>query len=200
MVLQIAPVRRALLSVYDKTGIVELAKMLAKEEVEILSTGGTGRALKEAGIAYLEVGEYTGSPEMLGGRVKTLHPKVHGGILFKREDPEQAEEAERHGVAPIDLVAINLYPFTQTVAKPDVTLDEAVENIDIGGPAMIRAASKNFYSVTALTDPTDYASVMEELMAHRGVSLATRRWLAAKAFSHTCDYDYAIANYLSGLE
>lgn len=194
--MSILSVKQAILSVYDKTGIVELAKRLSEMGVRILSTGGTGRALIEANIPYQEVSDYTGSPEMLGGRVKTLHPHIHGGLLFKRDDPDQAAEAERYGIKPIDLVAVNLYPFEATVAKPDVTMAEAMENIDIGGPTMIRAAAKNFKSVAVLTHPDDYEAILREIDECDGVTLATRHRLAAKAFEHTSAYDRAIASYL----
>src|SRR3990172_4490811 len=145
--MDIQPIQRAILSVYDKRGLVDLAQYLAEKGCHLLSTGGTGRALHEAGIDYEEVSHYTGSPEMLHGRVKTLHPKIHGGLLYKREDPAQAAEAAAHGQLPIDLVVVNLYPFDATLAKPDVTLSEATENIDNGGPTLIRASAKNFVSV-----------------------------------------------------
>ncbi len=193
-------VRRAILSVYDKTGIEELGRVLCERGVNILSTGGTGRVLSAAGISYQEVSDYTGSPEMLQGRVKTLHPKIHGGLLYKREDSEQAAEAEKYGVWPIDLVVVNLYPFQATVAKPDVTVEEATENIDIGGPTMIRAAAKNFFSVTVVTDPADYARIVEVIQKDGGVSLELRRELATKAFEHTSAYDRAITGYLAGLD
>ncbi len=190
-------IRRAILSVYDKSGIERLGKALAEHDVYILSTGGTGRALTQAGIPYQEVSEYTGSPEMLGGRVKTLHPYIHGGLLFKREDAKQAIEAENFGIKPIDLVAVNLYPFEQTVAKSEVTLGEAMENVDIGGPTMIRSGSKNFQSVAVITDPSDYNGIIEELREGGSLSFETRKRLAVKAFQHTSDYDSAIVNYLS---
>lgn len=198
--MDVLPICRALLSVYDKTWIVELAEAIQLQGCKIISTGGTGRALREAGIHYDEVSEYTGSPEMLGGRVKTLHPRIHGGLLFRREDPKQVSEAGRLGIAPIDLVAVNLYPFEATVAKPGVTVEEATENIDIGGPTMIRAAAKNFFSVVVLTDPDDYAIFMKEIEEHGGVILETRRRLAKKAFDHTSKYDAAITKYFSSLE
>ncbi len=197
--MDIVKIKKAILSVYDKAGIEALAKSLAEQGVHILSTGGTGRALKAAGIDYQEVSDYTGSPEMLGGRVKTLHPKIHGGLLFKREDQEQVAEAVMYGVEPIDLVVVNLYPFEATIAKPDVTIEEATENIDIGGPTMIRSSAKNFMSVTVVTDPTDYQTILEEINEHQGVRLHTRRKLAAKAFAHTSKYDQAIYMYLNTL-
>lgn len=197
--MSITTINQAILSVFDKSNITDLAQELKSQGCHMLSTGGTGRALTEAGITYQEVSDYTGSPEMLGGRVKTLHPKIHGGILFKREDNAQVVEAEQHGVKPIDLVAVNLYPFEATISKPDVTLDDATENIDIGGPTMIRAAAKNFHSVTVITSPDDYALVINELKEHGGVRYETRRMLAAKAFQHTSEYDAAITKYLQTL-
>ncbi|HQH73704.1 MAG TPA: hypothetical protein PK360_16635 [bacterium] len=194
----VIPIHTAILSVFDKTGIAAFAKVLFEHHVLILSTGGTGKALAEAGISYQEVSAYTGSPEMLHGRVKTLHPRIHGGLLFKREDPVQAAEAEKYGIRPIDLVAVNLYPFEATIAKPGVTLDEATENIDIGGPAMIRAAAKNFPSVAVITDPADYGMALTEIRESGGITFATRHRLAAKAFQHTSRYDQAIAAYLAG--
>src|SRR5450432_2510958 len=152
-------IERALISVYDKTGVVEFARDLAALGVEIVSTGGTARLLREAGIPVRDVAELTGWPEMLGGRVKTLHPKVHGGILFQRGKAEDRKEVAEHGIVPIDLVVVNLYPFSATAAKSDVTAGELVENIDIGGPAMLRSAAKNFQSVAVVTDPTDYLAI-----------------------------------------
>ncbi len=195
----IQTIRQAVLSVFDKRGIVELGKFLETIGCQILSTGGTGRALKEAGINYQEVSDYTGTPEMLRGRVKTLHPKIHGGILFRRVDPAQVEEVEKYGIKPIELVAVNLYPFEKTVSNPDVTTVEATENIDIGGPALIRAAAKNFFSVVVLTDPKDYPTIIKEMENSGGVSLETRRRLATKAFEHTSQYDKAIHEYFSTL-
>ncbi len=194
--MEIIPIKKAILSVYDKTGIESLGKTLAAQGVHILSTGGTGRALTNAGIEYQEVSDYTGSPEMLGGRVKTLHPKIHGGLLFKREDQAQIAEATRHGIESIDMVVVNLYPFEATIAKPDVTIEEATENIDIGGPTMIRSSAKNFFSVTVVTDPADYQTIIDEILKHNGVRFETRRRLAAKAFEHTSKYDEAIYKYL----
>ncbi len=195
--MDIIHIRQAIISVFNKEGAAELGQVLTEGGARILSTGGTGRALKQAGIAYQEVSEYTGSPEMLQGRVKTLHPKIHGGLLFKREDQYQVVEAEQYGIKPIDLVAVNLYPFAATIAKPGVTIEEATENIDIGGPTMIRAGAKNFASVTVVTDPSDYEVIMSEFKNNGGVCLATRRRLAAKAFEHTSEYDRTIAQYLA---
>ncbi len=190
-------VRRALISVHDKTGVVDFAKGLAALGVEILSTGGTAKLLRESGIAVVDVAEVTGFPEMLDGRVKTLHPKVHGGILARRDLPEHARALERHGIRPIDLVAVTLYPFEKTVARPSVTLEEAIENIDIGGPSMIRGAAKNHAHVVVITDPSQYGPVLDELNAGQGaLSAETRYRLAFEAFRRTAQYDAAIAAYL----
>lgn len=197
--MDIVPIKRAILSVFEKDDIDKLGLFLKDQNVHILSTGGTGRALKEYDVDYQEVSDYTGSPEMLGGRVKTLHPKIHGGLLFKRDDPAQVAEAEEYKVQPIDLVVVNLYPFKEAIQKPDVTVDIATENIDIGGPTMIRAAAKNFQSVTVVTDPKDYNLIIEEIKKENGVCHETRKKLAAKAFAHTSEYDLAITNYLSNL-
>ncbi|HVK69557.1 MAG TPA: bifunctional phosphoribosylaminoimidazolecarboxamide formyltransferase/IMP cyclohydrolase, partial [Polyangium sp.] len=191
-------IRRALISVYDKAGLLPFARALVARGVEILSTGGTLKALADAGLAVTSVESFTGSPEVMGGRVKTLHPRVHGGILM-RGDIDQAD-LERLGGAPIDLVAVNLYPFTQTVAKPGVLLAEVIEQIDIGGPAMVRSAAKNHGRVAVVCDPADYEAVLAEIEASSGeVSAATRRKLAAKAFAHTAAYDGAVSAYLSSL-
>jgi len=194
-------IKRALISVSDKSGLVEFARALAARGIGILSTGGTAKLLKESGIAVIEVGDYTGFPEMLDGRVKTLHPKIHGGILARREVPAHLAAIEKAGIAPIDLVVVNLYPFAQTVARPECTLEEAVENIDIGGPSMVRAAAKNYPGVAVVTDPGDYSAVMDELDVRSGaLSLETRFGLAKKAFVHTAAYDAAIGNYLTSLD
>ncbi len=194
-----AQVKRALISVSDKTGVVEFAKGLAELGVTILSTGGTARALREAGLSVTDVSEVTGFPEMMDGRVKTLHPKIHGALLALRDNPAHVQALQQHGITPIDMVVVNLYPFQQTVAQPNVTEEEAIENIDIGGPSMIRSAAKNFRSVVVIVDPNDYAEVLRELRELRGtISEATRRKLAVKAFAHTSAYDAAIYNYLSG--
>jgi len=191
-------VRRALISVHDKTGIIAFAQALAALGVEILSTGGTAKLLREAGVAVREVSDVTGFPEMLDGRVKTLHPGIHGGLLARRDVPEHLAALEKHGIAPIDLVVSALYPFEQTVARPDVTREEAIENIDIGGPAMIRSAAKNHASVGVVTSPSQYRPVLDELRAS-GASLgeATRYRLAREAFDRTAQYDAAIAAYLA---
>ncbi|MBI2370853.1 MAG: bifunctional phosphoribosylaminoimidazolecarboxamide formyltransferase/IMP cyclohydrolase [Deltaproteobacteria bacterium] len=194
-------IARALLSVSDKRGLVDLARALTRLGVELLSTGGTARALKEAGLPVQEVSEVTGYPEMLDGRVKTLHPKIHGAVLGLRGNPEHVRQMRAQGIAPIDLVVINLYPFEQTVARPECSLAEAVEQVDIGGPAMIRSAAKNYPDVAVVVDPDDYPAVIAELEQGQGaLSLATRFGLAQKAFQRTARYDAAIANYLSALE
>ena len=192
-------IKRALLSVSDKTGLVDFARALATAGVELLSTGGTARALRDAGLAVIDVSEYTGFPEMLDGRVKTLHPKVHGGILARRDLPEHVATMEKHGMGTIDLVCVNLYPFVATVSKPH-TLDDAIENIDIGGPAMVRSSAKNYRHVAIVTDPADYPLLATEMQANGGaLTDATRFNLAKKAFSHTAEYDGAISNYLTAL-
>ena len=191
-------VRRALVSVHDKTGIVEFAQALQSLGIEIVSTGGTAKLLREARVRVLDVSEVTGFPEMLDGRVKTLHPRVHGGILARRDVPEHLTALEKHGIAPIDLVVVALYPFEQTVARPDVTRAEAIEQIDVGGPAMIRAAAKNHASVAVVTAQSQYRPILDELRAGGGaLSDATRARLAQEAFRRTAQYDAAIAGFLS---
>ncbi len=193
-----APVTQALLSVSDKTGLVELARALASRGIRLLSTGGTARAIADAGLPVTDVGAYTGFPEMLDGRVKTLHPKVHGGILARRDVAAHADALAAHGIPAIDLVVVNLYPFRETVAKPGCTLDDAIENIDIGGPTMVRAAAKNWPHVGIVVDPADYPAIVAELArAGNALSDATRFSLARKAFAHTAAYDGAIANWLT---
>ncbi|MGD8853562.1 MAG: bifunctional phosphoribosylaminoimidazolecarboxamide formyltransferase/IMP cyclohydrolase [Gammaproteobacteria bacterium] len=192
-----AAIQRALISVSNKSGVVEFARRLSGAGVEILSTGGTAKLLAESGVPVVEVSNYTGFPEMMAGRVKTLHPKVHGGILGRRGTDEVV--MQKHGIPPIDLVAVNLYPFEQAVAGPECDLATAIENIDIGGPALIRAAAKNHAAVTVIVDSADYAPVLEEMEAGGEVSAATRYRLAVKTFEHTARYDGAIANYLGGL-
>ncbi len=193
------PIRRALVSVSDKTGLVEFCRGLTSLGVEILSTGGTARLLADAGIKVEEVSSYTGFPEIMNGRVKTLHPKIHGGILGRRGRDDAA--MAQHGIAPIDLVVVNLYPFEQTVARPGCTLAEAVENIDIGGPAMVRAAAKNHHDVAVIVDPADYHAVLEEMTGNGGaLSEDSRYSLAVKAFELTARYDAAISNYLDSRE
>ncbi|PYM59030.1 MAG: bifunctional phosphoribosylaminoimidazolecarboxamide formyltransferase/inosine monophosphate cyclohydrolase [Candidatus Rokuibacteriota bacterium] len=190
-------VGRALLSVHDKTGVVDFAKGLSALGIEIVSTGGTAKLLRESGVPVVDVAQLTGFPEMLDGRVKTLHPKVHGGILARRDVPAHMQALDAHGIGPIDLVVVALYPFEQTVARPGVTLDEAVENIDIGGPSMIRGAAKNSGAVGVITDPSQYAPVLDELRGSGGTLTAeTRSRLALEAFRRTAQYDAAIASYL----
>jgi len=191
-------IKRALLSVSDKTGLAAFAKELAEMEVEIISTGGTARLLKEQGIETVEISDFTGFPEMLDGRVKTLHPKVHGGLLYVRGNEAHEKQVEKHEIKPIDLVVVNLYPFQQTIAKEGVTLEEAIENIDIGGPSMLRSAAKNYRSVTVVVDPADYTAVIEEMKDNAGATTdKMRERLAIKVFQTTGTYDSAISNYLS---
>ena len=190
-------IQRALISVSDKTGLVEFAGELHRLGVEIISTGGTARTLKEAGVPVIEISEFTGFPEMLDGRVKTLHPKVHGGLLCVRGNAEHEKQAAARGIKPIDLVVVNPYPFEKTVAKPDVTLHEVIENIDVGGPSMLRSAAKNHGSVTVVVDPADYPAVLREMGAHSGGTSETfRARLAVKVFETTSRYDGAIATFL----
>ena len=193
-------VSRALLSVSDKSGIVEFARALAALGVQIVSTGGTAKLLEKEGIAVTEVSAYTGFPEMLDGRVKTLHPKIHAGLLARRDDPGHLAALRSAGIPPIDLLVVNLYPFQASVADPDCSFEEAIENIDIGGPALLRAAAKNHAGVGVVVDPADYARVLEEMRSSGGISEATRFALAKKVFAHTAAYDGAIANYLSSLD
>jgi phosphoribosylaminoimidazolecarboxamide formyltransferase/IMP cyclohydrolase len=191
-------IRRALISVSDKKGIVEFARSLSGMGVEIISTGGTRKTLVDAGIPAIEVSEYTGFPEMLEGRLKTLHPKVHGGLLAKRDNPQHMEALKKHGIQPIDMVVVNLYPFETVTAKPNVSFDEAIENIDIGGPTMLRSAAKNFKDVAVVVDPDDYNSIIEEMKSRDGeLSYETKLKLAKKVFAHTARYDSIISNYLS---
>jgi len=189
-------VSTALISVTDKSGIVEFARSLEKLGVEILSTGGTARTLRDGGIKVLDISEYTGFPEMMDGRVKTLHPKVHGGLLGRRDNQEDIQMMEKHGIRSIDLVVVNLYQFELTVAKEGCTLEEAVQNIDIGGPSMIRSAAKNFKDVTIITDPSDYSKVLQEISESGRTTLETRFELAKKVFNLTWHYDRAISDYL----
>ncbi|MGD8957663.1 MAG: bifunctional phosphoribosylaminoimidazolecarboxamide formyltransferase/IMP cyclohydrolase, partial [Chromatiaceae bacterium] len=192
-------ITRALISVSDKTGVAEFARDLAEAGVEILSTGGTAKLLRDSGIAVMGVGDYTGFPEMMAGRLKTLHPKIHGGILGRRGTDD--EVMERHGIGRIDLIAVNLYPFEETVADPDCSLEDAIENIDIGGPTMLRAAAKNYRDVAVLVDPHDYGQVIQEIRGNKGeVGVETCFRLALKTFEHTARYDGAIANYLGTID
>jgi phosphoribosylaminoimidazolecarboxamide formyltransferase / IMP cyclohydrolase len=193
-------IQRALISVTDKTGVDELGKALDRFGVEILSTGGTAKALGQAGIDIKEVADFTGFPEMLDGRVKTLHPKVHGGILAIRSRAEHVQAMSLHGILPIDMVVVNLYAFEKTVAKPGCALEEAVENIDIGGPTLLRAAAKNYPFVTVLTDPADYIEVIKEMTESQGhVSETFNFRMAKKVFRLTSHYDTAISRYLDGI-
>jgi len=190
-------INRAVISLSDKTGIIDFARDLQSFGVEILSTGGTAKTLRESGLTILDVSEYTGFPEMLDGRVKTLHPKIHGGLLGIRDNPEHAKKMKDHGIREIDMVVVNLYPFEATVAKPSCTLEDAIENIDIGGPSMLRAAAKNYPYVTVIVDPSDYKTVLEEMKKTNGaVSRETNFRLAKKVFQLTARYDKAIAEYL----
>ncbi len=194
-------IKQALISVSDKTGVLEFAQGLAAQGVKLLSTGGTAKMLRDAGLAVTEIGDYTGFPEMLDGRVKTLHPKVHGGILARRDLAEHMATIDAHGIPMIDLVCVNLYPFAATIAKAGVTLEDAIENIDIGGPAMVRSSAKNYAGVAIVTDPEDYAPLLAEMKANGGaLQLGTRFNLAKKAFTHTARYDSMIANWLTGLD
>ncbi len=191
-------IKRALISVSDKTGLDSFVQGLHQLGVEILSTGGTAAAIKLAGVPVIEVSDYTGAPELFDGRVKTLHPKVHGGLLYVRDDKTHMAQAAENAVPPIDLLVVNLYPFEETIAKADVTLEEAIENIDVGGPAMLRGAAKNYGSVTVVMDPADYETVLEELRDNKGeTSLKTRERLAIKVFQRTSEYDRAIHEYLN---
>jgi phosphoribosylaminoimidazolecarboxamide formyltransferase/IMP cyclohydrolase len=190
-------VKRALISVSNKEGIVPFVQALVDQGVEVVSTGGTKKTLEEAGLSVIGISEVTGFPEILGGRVKTLHPNIHGGLLAMRESADHMKQLEEHGITTIDLVVVNLYPFQQTIAKPDVTFADAIENIDIGGPSMLRAAAKNHNHVAVIVDPTDYETVIAELKAGNEITLETRRKLAAKVFRHTASYDAVIAEYLT---
>ncbi|MFA5682661.1 MAG: bifunctional phosphoribosylaminoimidazolecarboxamide formyltransferase/IMP cyclohydrolase, partial [Hydrogenophaga sp.] len=191
---------RALISVSDKAGIVELAQALHGLGVSLISTGGTARLLADQGLPVTEVAEVTAFPEMLDGRVKTLHPKVHGGLLARRDLPEHMAALQQHGIETIDILVVNLYPFEATVAQPGCTLEDAIENIDIGGPAMVRSAAKNWKDVAVLTDAAQYAGVIEELKAHGKLSDKTRFALSVAAFNRISNYDAAISDYLSSID
>jgi len=192
-----AKIQRAILSVTDKTGLVDFARKLTAMGVELISTGGTAKLLRDSGVAVKDISDLTGFPEMLDGRVKTLHPKVHGGVLYRRDNPAHRSAVAEHGIAPIDMVVVNLYAFEKTAAKPGVGFEELIENIDIGGPSMIRSAAKNFHDVAVVTSPSDYASIADELArSEGGLSLATKWRLAQKAFATTAAYDSAIASTL----
>jgi len=191
-------IRRALISVTDKSGVVDLAKDLTAMDVEIISTGGTAKVLVQGGVKVVEVADFTGFPEMLDGRVKTLHPKIHAGILFRRDLKDHIAQMTKHHLVPIDLVCVNLYAFEATVAKPGVTLEEAVENIDIGGPTLLRAAAKNYPAVTVVVDPAEYPKIIKEMKEKDGETrLETRFELAKKVFALTHQYDGAISRYLA---
>lgn len=189
-------IERALISVSDKTGVLAFAQAVSACGIEIVSTGGTAGLLKQNGVPVVEIGEFTGHPEIMDGRVKTLHPKVHGGILAVRDNPLHIDQMAQNNIKPIDMVVVNLYPFVETVARQGVTPGEAIENIDIGGPAMVRSAAKNHRFVAVIVDPGDYSMVAGEIEKIGGVTAGTRKRLAAKAFAHTASYDGAIAAYL----
>src|ERR1700747_2922708 len=192
-----ARIQRAILSVTDKTGLVEFARQLSGMGIALISTGGTAKLLRESAITVKDISELTGFPEMLDGRVKTLHPKVHGGILHRREDPKHIAAVAEHGIAPIDMVVVNLYAFEKTAARPGVAFEELIENIDIGGPSMIRSAAKNFHDVAIVTSPADYDAIADELQKENGALSQTTKWrLAQKAFATTAAYDSAIASTL----
>ncbi len=193
-------VERALISLTDKSGIDDFAKALADMGVEILSTGGTAKKIRDCGVAVTDVSEFTGFPEMLDGRVKTLHPLVHGGILNQRENQDHQQQCAQHGIKPIDIVAVNLYAFEKTVAQSDCTLADAIENIDIGGPTLLRASAKNFQDVTVIVDPADYEQVLSEIRATGNTTLKTRFRLAVKVFQLTSSYDTTIASWLADVE
>ena len=193
-----AVIKKAIISVSNKEGIAEFAKALGSLGIEILSTGGTAKALREAGISVTEVSEYTGFPEMLDGRVKTLHPKIHGGLLSRRDNLRDMEEIKEQGIDTIDMVVVNLYPFEETISRQGVSFAEAIENIDIGGPTMLRSASKNFQDVAVIVDPSDYRKIIKEIKRLKGdLSYKTRLKLAKKVFKRTSRYDKAIADYLT---
>jgi len=194
-------IERAIISVTDKTGVVGFAESLSHFGTEILSTGGTAGTLREAGILVTDISQYTGFPEMMDGRVKTLHPKVHGGLLGLRDNPEHARMMKEHGIKAIDMVVVNLYQFEKAVSREGVSLDEAIENIDIGGPSMLRSSAKNFKYVTVVVDPADYGAILREMEMTGGETrLETRFRLARKVFRLTCHYDEAISRYLDGID
>jgi len=189
-------IKRALVSVSDKTGVAEFAKALSDMGIEIISTGGTAKSLSAARVKVTGISEVTGFPEMMEGRVKTLHPAVHGALLADRSKPDHMRQIAEQGIEPIDLVCVNLYPFAKTIARPGVTLEEAIENIDIGGPSMVRSSAKNFASVTIVVDPADYVIVLKEIRENGETTYETRARLATKAFTHTAEYDTMISGYL----
>ncbi len=190
----------ALISVTDKSGIVDFARSLEELGIEILSTGGTARTIRDGGVKVLDISEYTGFPEMMDGRVKTLHPKVHGGLLGRRDNQQDIQMMRIHGIKDINMVVVNLYQFEQTISRAGCTLEEAVENIDIGGPSMLRSAAKNFRYVTVIVDPSDYPQVLKEIRESGQTTLKTRLELAKKVFNHTWQYDRAISDYLEGVQ
>jgi phosphoribosylaminoimidazolecarboxamide formyltransferase/IMP cyclohydrolase len=191
-------IARALISVSNKKGITEFARVLHAMGIEILSTGGTAKTLRDSGISVKDVSEHTGFPEILDGRVKTLHPKIHGGLLSRRDNPDDMEEIRKHGIETIDMVVVNLYPFEETISRAGVSFTEAIENIDIGGPAMLRSASKNFQDVAVVVDPSDYKNIIDEMRSMNGdLSYRMRLNLAKKVFRHTSRYDAIIADYLA---
>ena len=194
-------IERAIISVTDKSGVVEFAKSLSKFGVQILSTGGTAKALRDGGVSVTDISEYTGFPEMMDGRIKTLHPKVHGGLLGMRDNPDHVRMMKEHGIEAIDLIVVNLYQFEKAISKEAVTLEEAIENIDIGGPTMLRSSAKNFKDVTVIVDPSDYDTVLKEMEEQGGsTTLKTRFCLARKVFQLTHTYDGAISRYLEKVE
>ena len=193
-------IERAIISLTDKTGVQDFAKELASLGIEILSTGGTAAKIREAGLEVKDVSEFTGFPEMLDGRVKTLHPKVHGGILNQRNNANHQEQCSAHGLKNIDLIAVNLYAFDKSIANPDCTLADAIENIDIGGPTMLRASAKNFHDVTVIVDPADYPIVLDEIRETGNTTLKTRFRLAVKVFDLTSQYDTAISKWLNEVD
>ncbi len=190
-------IKRALISVSDKTGIVDFARQLDKLGIEIVSTGGTAKAIRDDGVPAKDVSELTGFPEIMNGRVKTLHPLIHGGILARRDDPNHMQAVEEQKIPLIDLIVVNLYPFVEVTKNEDVTLEVAIENIDIGGPTMLRASAKNYEYITVVTDPVDYPDILEQIKENGEVSKETRGKLAVKVFHHTAEYDAAIDKYLS---
>jgi phosphoribosylaminoimidazolecarboxamide formyltransferase/IMP cyclohydrolase len=190
-------IKRALISVSNKKGVVEFARELHAMGVEILSTGGTAKALRDGGVPVKDVSEHTGSPEMLDGRVKTLHPKIHGGLLSRRDHPKDMEEIKKHNIETIDMLVVNLYPFEETISKPNISFADAIENIDIGGPAMLRSASKNFQDVAVIVDPSDYEKIIQDLRQSGDIDYKKRLQLAKKVFRHTSRYDSIIAEYLT---
>ena len=193
-------IERALISLTDKSGIEDFARELAELGVEILSTGGTAAKMREAGLEVMDVSEFTGFPEMLDGRVKTLHPKVHGGILNQRSNPDHQKQCAENGLKNIDLIAVNLYAFEKTVADPNCSLADAIENIDIGGPTLLRASAKNFHDVTVIVDPADYPQVLKEMKETGNTTLKTRFRLAVKVFALTSSYDTTISNWLEKVD